>query len=370
MDPKLIYFKFTSYDFKNMSAYEDNELKRLISRKSLKSKMIFFSNTWDIIIQKWITENKSTSNLSNYVVKILYPRYPDYFMTQHGSVIKIGHTKYTDRLNCFLANKAALSECAGDLDIFPETHIVTAQSYEKFNNLISARKWILKLEDGYSAKDVHIINSIDDFRLILDPVHLNKRWVLQEYICNPMLLFGKYKFHLRSHLIILNQKVHIFNSCNILAATNIYNTTDFSDIKSHITNVSVNKSSANHTTYISDEFPDIHRLMPEVYDLIEKSLVLPNMDYKQLQYNGWVLYALLAHDILVDETGKLFLLEINNSPGMYRLDQMTIVYEKNTKKFINGMFNIFIHGSDESFITLDMKLPIDYVNYTSRTVWI
>jgi len=321
-------------------------------------------NEWNSIIDKWVYDTKYTSNLAEYTVKLIDRDDNGYSMGQMGYVIQVDGIQYTDRQHFFLSNKATLTECAGNLDIFPETHIVTAESYEKFNNLISARKWILKLDDGNSAKDVYIINSIEDFNIIKNHKKINNRWVLQEYICNPMLLFDKYKFHLRSHTILLNGKAHVFNSCDILAATNIYNITDFSDIQSHITNVAVNKSAKNHTTYISDEFPDIHRLMPEVYDLIEKSLVLPNKEYKKIQYDKWNLFAFIAHDILIDEYGKLFLLEINSGPGMYRLDQMTEVYEIHIKKFINGMFNIFIRGNDESFVTLDMDLPTDYVNYT------
>lgn len=362
---KIVYFKFSPYDYKNMTVVKDNELKNIIAYKSnpIRNNMKFYSSCWDIIIKKWLRENK----YQTYYINMLNPRNPDYYMAENGYVIKVGSTKYTDRLNCFLSNKATLVDCAGNLDIFPETHLISSISnISALADLISQKKWILKLEDGSSAKDVHIINTVDDFNIIKNPINCNKRWVLQEYICNPMLLFGKYKFHLRSHTIILNGKIHVFNSCDVLAATHVYNNDDFTDIKSHITNVAVNKFSENHRTYISNEFPEIHCLMSEVYKLIEKSFVLPKKEYKQIKYDGWNLFGILAHDILVDENGRLYLLEINNSPGMYKLEQMTERYEANIKKFVSGMFNIFISGADQSFITLSKRLPKNYLNYTWR----
>ncbi len=327
-------------------------------------------NEWNAIVCSWAFT--LPPRFAEYDVKLIDIHNAHYLVGQNGWVVsaydadanKFKH--YTDKQSSFLSNKVNCADCLDKeaVSIYPETHIVDSSlvDLEQFD---STKKWILKLEDGSSGKDVHIINKPSDLA-VMHTKSVGKRWVLQEYITNPKLLRGKFKFHLRSHSLLMNDKVKVFDTCDVLAATHEYNYTDFNDLQAHITNVSVNKHESNHSTYISSEFPDIHALMPDVYKLIKKSLIAPSSKYDRIDYSGYTPFLVLAHDILIDDNNKLWLLEVNCGPGMYDIKQMTPIYEQHIKRFLTGLFSNIVDGckcADASFVTLDMTLPEDYVYF-------
>ena len=108
--------------------------------------------------------------------------------------------------------------------------------------------WLLKGGTSNNATQVYVIDSLEAVQQVLEklrpqkasivqsdstpkqqqqqrqPAQLSAAWVIQEYVHRPLLLYGKYKFHLRCNaLVVGTQAVYVHRTFVCHAATEVRN---------------------------------------------------------------------------------------------------------------------------------------------------
>lgn len=149
--------------------------------------------------------------------------------------------------------------------------------------------------------------------------------IVQRYIPNPYLLEkeGKtFKFDLRQWVLVISSpesvKCLIHYTCYLRICTSEYDITDFSGDK-HFTNFNV--SGGKEGCYMSEEDFEVYLGIKEeggkwkkIKKDMEEAIVasIECTDVKAGKYG----YEFLGYDFLVDEDFKVWLLEVNCSPGL------------------------------------------------------
>ncbi len=175
----------------------------------------------------------------------------------------------------------------------------------------------------------------------------NVRYVIQEYIPNPLLIDGL-KFDLRIYVLLAGcdpLKIFLYNEGLGRFATEVYQppcSSNFSNTFIHLTNYAINKNSEN---FIFNSDPkqdnvghkrsltatlrtlkdlgfDTSKIWNDIKLIIIKTLISAQPSiahvYKACQpddpYNG-MCFELLGFDVMIDNNAKTWLLEVNHSPS-------------------------------------------------------
>ncbi|ESO94229.1 hypothetical protein LOTGIDRAFT_118802 [Lottia gigantea] len=190
--------------------------------------------------------------------------------------------------------------------------------------------WIAKSSSGAKGDGIKISNNIQD---LLDHIdHQHQSYIIQKYLHNPFLLNHRRKFDIRCWVLLnSNQQVYLFNQGVLRTASESYNVSDLTNITSHLTNHSLQQEkSKNFGVYeegnemFYDEFNEYllktrgetmeARIIPQIKDIIKSafSIILQNLDTRGLDYKSFQLF---GFDFLLDDTLKVWLLEINGAPA-------------------------------------------------------
>ena len=151
-------------------------------------------------------------------------------------------------------------------------------------------------------------------------------YLLQKYIEKPLLING-YKFDIRQWVLLVScpLKVFIYKEPYLRFSTHPYQTDDLMNPYVHLTNVSISKNSPNFikensmwTTQQFKEFlaekhsKDIDEIFSDVRDIVMTVI----SSVKHLIGKRENCFELLGFDIMIDETFKPWLIEVNSSPAL------------------------------------------------------
>ncbi|TYZ57841.1 hypothetical protein PybrP1_002701 [[Pythium] brassicae (nom. inval.)] len=195
--------------------------------------------------------------------------------------------------------------------------------------------WIMKPVALSRGRGISLIND-------LSQVVYGEQVVIQEYIANPLLLDG-YKFDLRLYVLVTSfnpLEAFFYDEGFVRICTRQYEDTDLSNLFVHLTNSSIQKE--NQDAIESSDNPinaaageeaggtkmtlaylwkrleamgaDVAKVRRDIDDVVLKSL-LCGEDHIPFQVNSFDLY---GYDILLDDTFRPWLIEINSSPSMAR----------------------------------------------------
>ena len=295
----------------------------------------------------------------------------------------------------YLGNKKImydiLSNDRRSFDFLPLTFTfnILSNYKEKIINVMSLpgiKTWILKPALGLQGKDIYISNSSKNIIKYISKKIQYSDWVLSQYIDNPFLLkiHGKSssgakfkdsigrKVHIRIYVLItfINNIKHIYlyDDNLIFSAVCEYSKNNFKDKYSNLTNLhlgsiyynkklkingdlaykdlsfplkkSVNKIFGN-SFYKKVVFPQIKNMLEVIFENSKEYL-----QFEKINSNTIGAFHRLAIDIMPDSQFKLYLLEINASPGMnapeyhwkgldnYLISLVDILHNKTNKKFI------------------------------------
>jgi tubulin polyglutamylase TTLL5 len=192
--------------------------------------------------------------------------------------------------------------------------------------------WILKPVGKSRGRGISVINDIMQVKYS-EPV------VLQKYLKTPLLLDG-YKFDMRIYALVTSitpLEVYVYKEGFARLSTAPYSL-DESDLKNlyiHLTNTSVQKYNHNANNQTSDaiiggtkislktlrtrlEFKGIkwQTIWDQVGEIIVKSLVAVQ---GEIQPNPNC-FELFGYDIIIDRDQKCWLLEVNSSPSLERMN--------------------------------------------------
>jgi len=221
--------------------------------------------------------------------------------------------------------------------------------------------WICKPDDGYGGNGMCVYKAGSE---AFNSVILKRKSTLavQQYMSNPYLFAGLYKFHFRCYMVISNVKplrAYLWKNCQIQFATHPF---DLSKIESkfnkfcHITNYKVNNQKNNRKfvwedkpgigigtewsferfanamsedkNFSSNKFWNDLRIIAKVVatKLVSSKWVEKSLKKTPFSTNHFEIYGL---DILMDDQCNLAMTETNTTPGLDDTDPlMTYKNEK------------------------------------------
>lgn len=128
--------------------------------------------------------------------------------------------------------------------------------------------WVLKATGANGGSDVFVFHSATWKERVLPRVMRHEVYVVQRYICRPLLYHGR-KFHFRCYALLTGDlRAYLYKRAYILAASNPFSLSDSDDL-THLTNLSVNKVVDGYPgeipTTLPEEYPTAWGRMREVW---------------------------------------------------------------------------------------------------------
>ncbi|NXD75693.1 TTLL5 polyglutamylase, partial [Halcyon senegalensis] len=222
--------------------------------------------------------------------------------------------------------------------ILPQTFILPTE-YQDFCNTYSKDRglWIVKPVASSRGRGVYLINNPNQ-------IVLEDNILVSRYISNPLLI-DDFKFDVRLYVLVTSYDplvIYLYEEGLARFATVRYDQAS-KNIKNqfmHLTNYSVNKKSGDYVScddpevedygnkwsmsamlrYLKQEGRDTAALMANVEDLIIKTVVSAELTIATacktfLSHRGSC-FELYGFDVLIDDTLKPWLLEVNLSPSL------------------------------------------------------
>jgi len=213
----------------------------------------------------------------------------------------------------------------------------------------SNKYWIMKPYNGGLGTNLLIVKKKEiEESLKKYKYHV----VIQKYIDNPLLIDNK-KFHIRVHVllipIIINkicEGYEIYYDPNYFGCMSLYeyDQKNTNDTSIHITNPNLQKETEvdNDLLFIDkkkmSQYLNIENLDKNILNLCKLIFLKENLPNIINPYKETNCYELFGLDLLLDNTERLWLLEINVSPGM---DIFTSTVKKNIiPQLLNDMFTL------------------------------
>ena len=319
------YVKSKNIKLKKEECYQDYNLPKLIEIAKIRPKFMF--NHIHSIDKRFYNTKCLLSNILNYENFNTLKKHEIYlFMKDYLPEIAAKHMKST----FYISYNYRFN--------FPKIYIL-----RPFLGSSGAEIFYISSEEELK-KAINYYNTHNDF-FKRDKAYHNYKVVASEYIMNPLLYKTK-KFHLRMYYImsIINGKFNSFflDIGKILTAAKSFNTRlpfkkDVHDTHLKSTDGDImfpsafNDSNLNIKGLKSNEILEQMRTILAVFPTI---IVEYNKDINKMLYdnqeNGYNLYGV---DFMIDDTGTVFLIEINKTPGI------TFHNLKNTSIFCNILFD-------------------------------
>ena len=218
-------------------------------------------------------------------------------------------------------------------------------------------KWIIKppaSARGTGIRVVHRWTQIPKKRPI----------IVQQYLSKPMLIDGA-KFDLRLYVLVTSfnpLRIYLYPDGLVRFASVKYNDdiNYISDRFMHLTNYSINKTSASYTnndspdscsghkwtiktlwSYLEKKDVDVQKLWNSMKDIVVKTMIAGessiNLLTKANVNSRYCCYELFGVDILLDENLKPWLLEVNISPSLQSASSLDLAVKG---PLIRNVFNI------------------------------
>ena len=227
---------------------------------------------------------------------------------------------------------------------------ITNRTYRKVSRETFGNKiWILKGVMSNSGKDIFIMETYDQYLDFFKKKQILDRWVLAEYINNPLLVFDR-KFHIRVYFLATSEKEYFYQTNGfVITAQEPYIRANYLDKKIHDT---------HQTTSIPGLF------MPDGFDIYSSDKVqyirdqiaelcyhIAKMSYVLKCYEGDPFcFEIFGIDIMVLDNFKIKLIEINIKASWLKLYDVT-------KNFMRGIMESVL---DPRFPPLNKVLDTKY----------
>lgn len=191
--------------------------------------------------------------------------------------------------------------------------------------------WIAKSSAGAKGAGILISHDAADLLEYID--NQGQVHIIQKYLEKPLLLEpGHRKFDIRSWVLLDHQyNIYLYREGVLRTSSEPYNAEDLGDMTSHLTNHCIQKEmSQNYGRYeegnemFFDEFrlyllnthgvtlestilPQIKHIIKSCLSCIEAAISTKHLSYQSFQLFGF--------DFMVDESFKVWLIEINGAPA-------------------------------------------------------
>lgn len=219
-------------------------------------------------------------------------------------------------------------------DFVPETYILPQEMHllSEAMDTYKSDLWIFKPVGGSQGRGIYLTNKLSD-------LPSGQAMVASRYISNPLLIDG-FKFDLRIYVAVTSMdplRIYIYKEGLVRFATEKYDTSTYRNVFVHLTNYSLNKYNPNFLNTDEDgmgskwsltafkEFVNKHGLnfaglWEDIKDICLKTIIsmetIVNAACKMYVPNRNNCFELLGFDILIDNSLKPWLLEVNLSPSL------------------------------------------------------
>ena len=250
--------------------------------------------------------------------------------------------------------------------IFPDLYNFVSDTYilpndaENFEKIYKKNKnalWIVKPVNMSRGRGVHLLKDLNELKELIKKSKDEKEIpdLLSRYLDKPHLI-NKKKYDLRIYVLVASfspLRIYLYYNGFVRFATEEYQQGNYDNIYIHITNYSINKNNENYKSNqksnneienneenINNEEDDsskwslveyrnyfkklgLNNIMDNIWkqieDIIIKSLITVSKENcQEISINkNYSLFELYGYDILIDESFKAWLLEVNVNPSLH-----------------------------------------------------
>ena len=214
---------------------------------------------------------------------------------------------------------------------YPMSFCLPAERAELAEVFNTSPLWISKPGGGARGDGIRVIDKMPEFK--------TSKTVVQKYIANPMLIHGL-KFDLRFYVSVLSLdplRIYVHENGLVRLATEKYedNIDDIGNRSAHLTNFSINKK---NPAFVATEDMEndgtgnkwTHRpfwpflesigmnpdaVRREIEDAFVTVIISARERFME-QANHRVSFELFGFDVMLDDEGKVYILEVNVTPAM------------------------------------------------------
>lgn len=238
-----------------------------------------------------------------------------------------------------------------------------------YNNI-----WICKPGNLSRGRGISCFNTLEAILDYTSTKQENRRWVVQKYIENPMVIHRK-KFDMRQWVLVTDWNpltIWFYERCYLRFGVDDFDMSNLKNKYIHLTNNSITKHSSNFTNteieglmWFSEQFADYlssqygediwnTKIKPQIKNIVKLSLesVQDTIDNRK---NSFEMY---GYDIMIDEECNPWLIEVNASPAM---DYSTEVTEELVQQVLEDTVKVVV---DYNFASAKKKSKIDTGGYT------
>ncbi|KAM4770967.1 putative tubulin polyglutamylase TTLL2 [Rhinophrynus dorsalis] len=248
---------------------------------------------------------------------------------------------------------ASYYEFSPEAFILPNDYTAFVAEYTKERREKKSSYWICKPTDMSRGRGIFIFQDIKDLTY-------DCAVIVQKYITNPLLISG-YKCDLRIYVCVTSfcpLTVYVYQEGLVRFATEKFNLNSLDNIFAHLTNTSINKYSTSYTavkervgsgckwtlgqfqSYLHSLEVDGALLWQRIYNIVTLTLLAISSSVPQSPN----CFELFGFDILLDDTLKPWLLEVNYSPAL-TLDCSNDVIVK--KKLIHDIIELLNYKTSD-----------------------
>ena len=224
-----------------------------------------------------------------------------------------------------------------EVDFFPLSYNMPGEYslfVEEFKKNLTI-VWIMKPIGKSQGKGIFLFSKLqqvaqwkNDFRWKPENPQAEP-YIVQRYIANPLLIGGR-KFDLRIYVLVTNYSpltVYLYRTGFARFTSSRYTMEDISNTYIHLTNVAVQKTAENYDPNSGGKW-ELRLLklylmskyglekVTKCFERIQQIFLTSLMSVQKVMINDKHCFELYGYDILLDETLKPWLLEVNAAPSM------------------------------------------------------
>lgn len=208
-------------------------------------------------------------------------------------------------------------------EIMPATFVINDQIWpqvlhglrQRFDTEIPV--WILKPSLLNNGQHIHLFQSLDEVEQhYLCAARMGGEHVLQQYITHPHLLRDSRKYSIRMFLVLTNfAGAFLYPHGYINVAMQRFSLGYLKNLAAHLTNEHLYGEEPNVIQIPADLFDFFPDLYPQIVTVLTRLITGLDKRYPDAFLEGKQRnIALFGADFMVDETGRVWLLELNHGP--------------------------------------------------------
>ena len=283
-------------------------------------------------------------------------------------------------------------------DFVPNTYILPNDA-EKFEKIYKKNKnilWIVKPVNMSRGRGVHLLKDMNELKELIKKSRDENAIpdLISRYLDKPHLI-NKKKYDLRIYVLVASfspLRIYLYYNGLVRFATEDYQQGNYDNIYIHITNYSINKNNSNYKSNqknnndiennednadieeddsskwslveyrnyfkklgLDDTMKDIWKQIEEI--IIKSLITIARENCQEISINKKnSLFELYGYDILIDESFKAWLIEVNVNPSLHCTSPLDLSIKTD---LIADIFNIigispFNHNNNETVYNYEM----------------